>query len=73
MDNLERNIKNGSLYCLDKKLNIHKVDTKYYITNGPAFINSENFLHTDSRSKTIYKIIFFTNNRVSFIGFTYYF
>ena len=56
MDNLERNIKNGSLYCLDKKLNIHKVDTKYYITNGPAFINSENFLHTDSRSKTIYKI-----------------
>ena len=56
MDNLERNIKNGSLYCLDKKLNIHKVDTKYYITNGPAFIDSENFLHTDSRRKTIYKI-----------------
>ena len=56
MDNPERNIKNGSLYCLDKKLNIHKVDTKYYITNGPAFINAENFLHTDSRSKTIYKI-----------------
>ena len=56
MDNLERNIKNGSLYCLDKKLNIHKVDTKYCITNGPAFINAENFLHTDSCSKTIYKI-----------------
>jgi len=56
MDNPERNIKNGSLYCLDKKLNIHKVDTKYYITNGPAFINAENFLHTDSRSKIIYKI-----------------
>ena len=56
MDNLERNIKNGSLYCLDKKLNIHKVDTKYCITNGPAFIDAENFLHTDSRSKTIYKI-----------------
>ena len=56
MDNLERNIKNGSLYCLDKKFNIHKVDTKYCITNGPAFINAENFLHTDSRSKTIYKI-----------------
>ena len=56
MDNPERSIKNGSLYCLDKKLNIHKVDTKYYITNGPAFINAENFLHTDSRSKTIYKI-----------------
>jgi len=56
MDNPERNIKNGSLYCLDKKLNIHKVDTKYYITNGPAFIDSVNFLHTDSRSKIIYKI-----------------
>ena len=56
MDNPERSIKNGSLYCLDKKLNIHKVDTKYYITNGPAFIDAENFLHTDSRSKTIYKI-----------------
>jgi len=56
MDNPERNIKNGSLYCLDKKLNIHKVDTKYYITNGPAFINNDNFLHTDSRSKIIYKI-----------------
>ena len=56
MDNLERNIKNGSLYCLDKNLNIHKVDTKYHITNGPAFINAENFLHTDSRSKIIYKI-----------------
>ena len=56
MDNPERSIKNGSLYCLDKKLNIHKVDTKYYITNGPAFIDAENFLHTDSHSKTIYKI-----------------
>ena len=56
MDNPERNIKNGSLYCLDKKLNIYKVDTKYYITNGPAFINAENFLHTDSRTKIIYKI-----------------
>ena len=56
MDNPERNIKNGSLYCLDKNLDIHKVDIKYYITNGPAFINAENFLHTDSRSKTIYKI-----------------
>ena len=56
MDNLERNIRNGSLYCLDKNLNIRKVDIKYYITNGPAFINAENFLHTDSRSKTIFKI-----------------
>ena len=56
MDNLEGDIKKGSLYCLDKKLNIHKVDTGYYTTNGPAFINDKNFLHTDSRIKTIYKI-----------------
>jgi len=44
MDNLERNVKNGSLYCLDKKLKLTKVDTKYIITNGPAFINEKNFL-----------------------------
>ena len=56
MDKINRNIKNGSLYCLDKKYNNHKVDTKYYITNGPAFIDAEHFFHSDSRSKTIYKI-----------------
>jgi len=56
MDNLERNIEKGSLYCLDKNLVLKKVDTNYMITNGPAFINSENFYHTDSRKKTIYKI-----------------
>jgi len=56
MDNPERRIKNGSLYCLDKNLILHKVDTKYYITNGPAFINNDTFLHTDSRRKTVFKI-----------------
>jgi len=56
MDNLERNIPNGSLYCLDKKLKLTKVDKKYIITNGPAFINEKNFYHTDSRKKNIYKI-----------------
>ena len=56
MDNPERNLTNGSLYCLDKKLNLKKVDTSYYITNGPAFIDSNNFYHTDSRKRTIYKI-----------------
>ncbi len=56
MDNPERKIKNGSLYCLDKKLILHKVDTNYYITNGPAFVNKDTFLHTDSRSKIIFKI-----------------
>ena len=56
MDNLERNLKKGSLYCLDKNLKLKKVDTNYYITNGPAFINSNNFYHTDSRLKKIFKI-----------------
>jgi len=56
MDNLERNINNGSLYCLDKKLKIHKVDSDYIITNGPTFIDNDKFYHTDSRKKIIYKI-----------------
>ena len=56
MDNLERNIKNGSLYCLDKKLKLVKVDKNYIITNGPAFIDKNNFYHSDSRKKIIYKI-----------------
>ena len=55
MDNLERNIKKGSLYCLDQYLKLTKVDTNYYITNGPAFIDSSNFYHTDSRKRKIYK------------------
>ena len=56
MDNPERSIKKGSLYCLDKNLNLHKVDSNYYITNGPAFLDENNFYHTDSRSRTIYKM-----------------
>ena len=56
MDNSERKIKNGSLYCLDKKLILHKVDTNYYITNGPAFISKNTLLHSDSRRKIIFKI-----------------
>ena len=56
MDNLERNVKTGSLYCINKNLELKKVDTNYHITNGPAFINSNNFYHTDSRAKKIYKI-----------------
>ena len=55
MDNLEIK-KSGSLYCLDKNLKVHTVDRKYFITNGPAFLNKNNFYHTDSRKKTIYKI-----------------
>jgi len=56
MDNLERNIESGSLYCLDNNFELTKVDSKYMITNGPAFIDAKNFFHTDSRKKTIYKI-----------------
>ena len=56
MDNPERSIKKGSLYCLDKNLNLHKVDSNYFITNGPAFLDDNNFYHTDSRRRVIYKI-----------------
>jgi len=56
MDNLERKKSFGSLYCLNNKLKLHKVDSKYYITNGPAFLNKNNFYHTDSKKKIIYKI-----------------
>ncbi len=56
MDNLERNIKNGDLYCLDRNFKLKKVDTNYIITNGPAFLNSKIFYHNDSRQKRIYKI-----------------
>ncbi len=56
MDNPERSIKKGSLYCLDRNLEFRKVDKNYYITNGPAFLDDKNFYHTDSRRRTIYKI-----------------
>ena len=56
MDNLERKISSGSLYCLDNNLKLHKIDRKYFITNGPAFLDSNNFYHTDSRKRIIYKI-----------------
>ena len=56
MDNFERKKSSGSLYCLDNSLKLHKIDSKYYITNGPAFLNKHNFYHTDSRRRIIYKI-----------------
>ena len=55
MDNFEKE-QSGSLYCLDNYFNLHKVDSEYFITNGPAFINKNNFYHTDSKKKIIYKI-----------------
>ena len=64
MDNLERSLKNGSLYKVDKKLNITKIDKNYIITNGPAFIDQFNFYHTDSRKKSIYKIKINKKNKV---------
>ena len=56
MDNLERNIGSGSLYCLENNFKLTKVDSNYMITNGPAFIDTKNFFHTDSRKKLIYKM-----------------
>ena len=64
MDNLERKIEKGSLYKLDKKLIITKVDTNYRITNGPAFIDEYNFYHTDSSKKIIYKIKINKKNKI---------
>jgi len=55
MDNLEKK-QSGSLYCLDNRFKLHKVDDKYFITNGPAFLNKNNFYYTDSRKRIIYKI-----------------
>jgi len=48
--------RSGSLYCLDHHLRLHKVDFRYFITNGPAFLDKNNFYHTDSGKKVIYKI-----------------
>ena len=64
MDNLERNIHNGSLYCLDSNLNLNQVDKNYMITNGPAFINKRCFYHTDSKKKIVYKISIDKNLKV---------
>jgi len=55
MDNLEKK-SSGSLYCLDNHLRLHKVDEKYFIPNGPAFLDKNNFYHTDSRKRVIYKV-----------------
>ncbi len=64
MDNLERKIEKGSLYKLDKNLELIKVDKNYRITNGPAFIDQYNFYHTDSPKKIIYKIKINKNNKI---------
>ena len=64
MDNLERNIHNGSLYCLDSNLNLNQVDKNYMITNGPAFINKRCFYHNDSKKKIVYKIYIDKNLKV---------
>ncbi len=56
IDNREMNVKNGSLYCLEKNLNLIKVDSGYFTTNGPAFISKTLLYHTDTRKKIIYKI-----------------
>ena len=37
-------------------MKLRKVDDKYFITNGPAFLKKNNFYHADSKKKIIYKI-----------------
>ncbi len=64
MDNLERKIEKGSLYKLDKNLNLKKIDKNYRITNGPAFIDQYNFYHTDSSKNKIYKIKIDKKNKI---------
>ena len=44
MDNKERNVPNGSLYVLNKNFELFKVDEKYIITNGPAFLENRIFI-----------------------------
>ena len=63
MDNLEKK-QTGALYCLDKFLKLHKVDKGYFIPNGPAFLNKNNFYHTDSKKKIIYKVRINNNFKV---------
>ena len=55
MDNLESK-RSGSLYCLDNYFRLHKIDDNYFITNGPAFLDQNNFYHADTRRRIIYKI-----------------
>jgi len=73
MDNFE-NKKSGSLYCLDNHLKLHLVDKGYFITNGPSFLNKNNFYHTDTKKKIIYKIIIDNNlkiiKKIKFIKFS---
>ena len=64
MDNLERKLEKGSLYKLDRNLKLTRVDKKYIITNGPAFLNQFNFYHTDSSKKKIYKIKIDSKNNI---------
>ena len=66
MDNKERNLFNGSLYCLNRNLKLIKVDTKYIISNGPAFINKNELFHTDTRKRIIYKLLI--NNKKKIIS-----
>jgi len=65
MDNLEQK-DTGSLYCLDNNSNLHLIDKGYFIPNGPAFLDKNNFYHTDSRKRLIYKIKI--NNKLKIIS-----
>ncbi len=54
MDDGEK-LASGSLYRLDGDLTLHKMDTDYSITNGPAFsVDGKTLYHTDTAKRTIY-------------------
>ena len=53
-----------SLVLLNRSLKLIRVDKKYRITNGPAFLDQFNFYHTDSSKKKIYKIKIDSKNNI---------
>ena len=54
MDNTQQQA-TGSLYRLDPDLKVHKMDSPYIISNGPAFsVDGKILYHTDTAKKTIF-------------------
>ena len=56
----------GSLYRLDGDLSLHKMDTNYSITNGPAFsVDGQTLYHTDTAKRTIFAFDFSEDGAIS--------
>ncbi|GJM43146.1 MAG: gluconolactonase [Ardenticatenaceae bacterium] len=65
MDN-EGKAASGSLYRLDGDLSLHKMDTDYFITNGPTFsVDGKTLYHTDSIKRTVYAFDFHEDGSIS--------